>query len=601
VYSAICPAPSDLQAGQVGSSSAEITWQPGGSESFWELKWGPQGFDPQSSGNLVPEINEPYYFLEGLESSSAYDVYVRSLCAEDEVSFWAGPVIFNTQCGIIELPFTETFHGGSVDCWTFPQGQGNWSFGSQYAPPSSESGTPHATFNWTPNRFSYSYSLTSPLLLASNPHGIVKTDFIVFLNNYDNNNLEQMSVEYQVFGEEDWQLLENFTNSGLGGGNAEFVSQDIVIPGVQGQMFQLRFRAHGENSFSINGWSVDDVYVYQEIPECQAPVALSVDDVGSHDALVSWIPASAESTFTVIWGESGFDPGTEGTLIENIEENELQLLNLKHSTSYDFYVKSVCSTDLESDWSGPETFTTLDYSYILQIRVILEGAFASGRDQLMSTSLKENNMLPYQHPFNPDLPYYGNNSPVWFYEGDESVENFPDGTVDWILLELRDASSAESALGNTVAARKAGFLLNDGTIVTSDGSLPEFDIHVNHNLFVVVYHRNHLAVMSSGSLKEVDGIYLWNFTQSQEKAFSSSDKTAYEGGQKYLGDGIYGMFGGDGDGDGQVLLQDLLNVLNPLSGQSGYSAGDFDLDGQVLLQDLLNILNPNSGLGTQVP
>ncbi|TVQ93336.1 MAG: hypothetical protein EA393_02205, partial [Bacteroidetes bacterium] len=59
--------------------------------------------------------------------------------------------------------------------------------------------------------------------------------------------------------------------------------------------------------------------------------------------------------------------------------------------------------------------------------------------------------------------------------------------------------------------------------------------------------------------------------------------------------------GGDGDGDGQVLLQDLLNVLNPQSGQSGYNAGDFDLDGQVLLQDLLNILNPNSGIGTQVP
>ncbi|TVQ91130.1 MAG: hypothetical protein EA393_05025, partial [Bacteroidetes bacterium] len=234
----------------------------------------------------------------------------------------------------------------------------------------------------------------------------------------------------------------------------------------------------------------------------------------------------------------------------------------------------------------------------LNIKVILEGAFSPGDATLMRTTLNAD--VPLSQPYAPGLPYFGNNNPKWYYAGDESVDVMPANAVDWVLVELRDAAAANQA---TVAlAKQAALLLNTGHIVGIDGQPLVFDVEIEQGLYVVVYHRNHLAVMSSQALTEVGGVYTWDFTLALDKAYVREERAAYQNGQKPLpGGGFFGMYGGDGDGDGQVLLQDLLNVLNPQSGQSGYRAGDFDLDGQVLLQDLLNILNPNSGLGTQVP
>ena len=233
----------------------------------------------------------------------------------------------------------------------------------------------------------------------------------------------------------------------------------------------------------------------------------------------------------------------------------------------------------------------------LNIKVILEGAFSPGEGNLMRTTL--NAIIPLSQSFAPGLPYYGNNNPKWYYTGDESVDVMPANVVDWVLVELRDAAAPNQA---TVAlAKQAALLLNTGHIVGTDAQPLVFDVEIQQGLYVVVYHRNHLGVMSSQALPEENGVYTWDFTQALDKAYVREERAAYQNGHKPLPGGFFGMYGGDGDGDGQVLLQDLLNVLNPQSGQSGYSAADFDLDGQVLLQDLLNILNPNSGLGTQVP
>jgi len=62
----------------------------------------------------------------------------------------------------------------------------------------------------------------------------------------------------------------------------------------------------------------------------------------------------------LIWGLEGFDPVTEGTLIEGISDHPYQLTGLNEQTAYDFYVRTVCDDEV-SEWSGPQTFTTLEY------------------------------------------------------------------------------------------------------------------------------------------------------------------------------------------------------------------------------------------------
>ncbi|HHN47453.1 MAG TPA: hypothetical protein ENN08_00705, partial [Bacteroidales bacterium] len=254
-----CPAPTDLAATDITANSAMLEWMAGGEETMWNVLWGEAGFDPGTEGTLVEGLLVDSYELVGLTQNTAYDFYVQANCG-DELSTWAGPVTFTTLCDAFELPFAENFDGTSVDCWML---ESNWIIGTSYTPPSSLSGPPNAYFNWSPSQNDYSFSLTSPLLDATS-FANVKMDYILFLNSYSSATIEYLSVEYKTMDAAEWTLLEQFSNDELGSGNEEFIRADQPLAGVDGNMFQVRFRAHGANSYNLNGWGLDDILITGE-------------------------------------------------------------------------------------------------------------------------------------------------------------------------------------------------------------------------------------------------------------------------------------------------------------------------------------------------
>ncbi len=258
---ASCPGPHSLAASSVTSASAVLDWAPGGVETSWDINWGPAGFDPNSAGTIIPDLTSASYTLTGLMPVTSYDFYARALCSGSDVSAWSGPVSFTTLCDIFSLPYTEPFGTPALTCWSFPQGQGNWGFGTSYTPPSSTSGAPNAFFSWTPSVTNYSFSLTSPLMDATNLSEVM-IDYILFINNYSNSTVEFMAVEYKTLSGTEWTLLENFSTTGLGNGNAEYIRTNQLLTGMGGNLFQVRFRAHGPNSYNINGWGLDDIHVH---------------------------------------------------------------------------------------------------------------------------------------------------------------------------------------------------------------------------------------------------------------------------------------------------------------------------------------------------
>jgi hypothetical protein len=224
----------------------------------------------------------------------------------------------------------------------------------------------------------------------------------------------------------------------------------------------------------------------------------------------------------------------------------------------------------------------------VDITAILEGPF-NGTD--MNTTLNTNNYIPLNQPFN---------MAPWNYTGTENVASIPNAdVVDWVLVELREtAGAAATATSATMVARQAGFLLKDGTIVSIDGSDElVYDLTINDNLFVVVYHRNHLGMMSANALTSaiVDGfeVFSYDFTDGQSKA--------YNNGQKALTGGKFGMYAADGDGNGDVNLSDFTDIWVPQFGSLGYFSGDFDLNGDVNLSDFTDFWVPNFGKLTQIP
>ena len=162
---------------------------------------------------------------------------------------------------------------------------------------------------------------------------------------------------------------------------------------------------------------------------------------------------------------------------------------------------------------------------------------------VMLTPLTLGGVIPLSQPYNM-FP--------WNYNGTESTAVVPANVVDWVLVELRDATSAANATSAMRIARQAGFLLGDGSIVSTDGNSPLFfSVSVLNNLYTVVHHRNHLGILSANALTPLGGNYSYDFTTGFDKTYGETF------GCKELAPGIWGMIGGDANCDGEVSEPDI--------------------------------------------
>jgi hypothetical protein len=94
------------------------------------------------------------------------------------------------------------------------------------------------------------------------------------------------------------------------------------------------------------------------VASCLPPTAIVAGGVTNNSALISWTPSGASSEWDLLYGASGFDPLTQGTLIEGITNPSYSLTGLAANSPYQVYVRTDCGGDV-SLWGGPTAFTTL--------------------------------------------------------------------------------------------------------------------------------------------------------------------------------------------------------------------------------------------------
>ncbi|MFN2260760.1 MAG: gliding motility-associated C-terminal domain-containing protein [Psychroflexus sp.] len=128
---------------------------------------------------------------------------------------------------------------------------------------------------------------------------------------------------------------------------SDYMTDDVVI----------RFRLDSDFSIQRDGWFIDNIEVVEVT--CVMPSNLIAENVTSTEADVTWTPGDAETEWEIIYGEAGFDPETEGTTVsDNDGTLGESITGLTSATDYHFYVKSICAVGDESEWAGPQTFTT---------------------------------------------------------------------------------------------------------------------------------------------------------------------------------------------------------------------------------------------------
>jgi len=211
----------------------------------------------------------------------------------------------------------------------------------------------------------------------------------------------------------------------------------------------------------------------------------------------------------------------------------------------------------------------------LDLKVILEGAY-NGID--MDTILLQSDRIPLDQPFN---------IPPWNYYDSASVSAVPDSVIDWVLLELRHSPSY------ITLTKVPLFLKYNGVITNLTGAPVSFQTNIP-NIYAVIYHRNHLGIMSANPLVKTGDIYSYDFTAGANQAYGTNA-------QKNLGSGIFGLYGGDGNADGTIDIDDKTTIWAIEAGSSGYLNGDFNMDSQTNNTDKNDIWNNNIGNTSQIP
>jgi hypothetical protein len=223
--------------------------------------------------------------------------------------------------------------------------------------------------------------------------------------------------------------------------------------------------------------------------------------------------------------------------------------------------------------SGTQCDEDTIHTFQVAVKFFLEGPYSGGS---MTTALNTGGYIPLSQPFN---------TTPWNYAGTESVTSIPSGVVDWTLIELRSTTT-------NVVARRAAFIKSDGSLVDLNGnSQLSFAGVPLGNYYVVIYHRNHLAVMTANTVALSNNPTLYDLTLAQTQAYGTNP-------MKNLAAGVYGLFTADTDGNGTVNATDRSNTWNQRN-LSGYYGTDVDLSGTVNAGDRSSVWN-NRNLSTQV-
>ena len=369
-----CPQPTAPAVVSTTLNDATIDWTPGGSETQWQIQYGPQGF-ALGTGTIITVTAHPYT-IPNLTPYSFYQAYIRAICTPGDSSYWTPSVSWNTynqgqyitwdnECpttGFIDisanpaatntnivylgetgitLPFPLLYQGtlfttatigatGGVKLGTttgalnyvMDAGNGLYPFIQQLytSYPVGSGGVYYQQVGTSPNsklviQWKNLPHWNSPLI----PDGAT---FELIID-------EATQEIYYVY---DDVIMGNATGWDHG------ADAEIGVRGAQNINVSMNNQAYLQNNSCVHFYYVD----------CPNPVALTPVYVFPNEAAFTWTASAAgETSWTVIYGPAGFDPLTSGTTL-TVTAASVQLLNLIPLGNYDMYIYSECAGGLQS-------------------------------------------------------------------------------------------------------------------------------------------------------------------------------------------------------------------------------------------------------------
>jgi gliding motility-associated-like protein len=314
-----CPEPTALTSSNVLSTSATVSWVNGNTETAWEVIALPCGSPAPTAASVgVNVTTSGTHTLTGLTPTTCYDVYVRAVCAANDISPWTGPTTFTTQVAppVCGGPYVDA--GGA--------------------------------------NANYPNSSDSTVTICPTPGNVVTVTFTSFntetnwdaLYVFDGNSINAPQI-----------ASTNPAGNVPGGLAGGFWGTTIPGPFTSSSTDGcLTFRFRSDTSVNNPGWVAN--VTCDPAPNCAKPTVLTATQITTTSALLGWTEASADVTqWEVIILPAGSPvplPSATGTIVST---NGALFSGLNPGTQYTFYVRSICPTSGTSLWSNGFNFNTL--------------------------------------------------------------------------------------------------------------------------------------------------------------------------------------------------------------------------------------------------
>ncbi|MCR4965009.1 MAG: fibronectin type III domain-containing protein [Bacteroidales bacterium] len=347
-----CAQPNQLSVSAVTEDGATLSWHEVGSATSWTVYYKPAN----DSVYTDISVTDTFYTLTGLSADTYYEFYVTSDCS-GETSNPSAHYSFKTQCGAVsQLPYTAGFDeyimdGGSeyIDCWSrLASDPAHYVYHmSGY----SHSGAGCLDFHYTPNCYNIAIM---PAIDATIPVNTLMVEF--YLDKTGSSGVFEVGVMSDPSDATTFEVVDTVTSTISGNGSQYYEYQIVSLGSYAGTGQHIAFRV--SNAVEC-GYRLDDVTV-SEIPSCMHPTNLHSTSVGSNSVGLGWTEMGDATAWNIIYGPTGFDPETAGTLVA-ADATTYTVDNLSTITAYDFYVQADCG-GMTSPWEGPISVTTGTYT-----------------------------------------------------------------------------------------------------------------------------------------------------------------------------------------------------------------------------------------------
>ena len=397
--SSICIAPVRVSQVSATTQSLNLHIETEKTDAQWQYAYGPAGFALSDAAAKAVTVSLDFT-LSGLNHSTGYDVYVRTVCGEEDSSKWVGPFGFTTDYAI---PFYEDFADISTtmqmpDKWlTYAQipdsllFNGSKSFATET--PLQVNGT---TSKWgynssyTENALSdknhlsveisssYYYSNSGcwavtpaiDLTIADDANHIFFTFDAALSSTYSTSAPSSSDGQrFYVAVSEDGGATWNKKNAILWS-NAPADSADYMlseIPNKAGTSYQLDFSRYAgkvvqiafgvmceQNSTRLH---IDNVHLYATSSVCFGVKKCTLKSTTATSATLAFVPNDEAPQWQYAYGTAGFMLSGK-TPVQSVDTTVFTINGLAAQTQYDVYIRSVCAPGDTSAWAGPYTVTT---------------------------------------------------------------------------------------------------------------------------------------------------------------------------------------------------------------------------------------------------